>query len=200
MLQYYSIYLGVWKCWNSIRSFSFPFYTTVFHWDWFDQKNELSGPPSHVTWPFEYQTTKLSGIQLNSVSKCLVFIWLTYSILWEIIVYFNFQESFQSVPLPSSLSTSSSLTSVNVAIQTPSKLLKGLVEGAGAVAFSKKAMEKEFKQFAEKVLLTFKHRRDLNYGHILYSHYWPRSGRTFLFIIFYPKLLVLKEKIIYKTV
>jgi hypothetical protein len=30
-------------------------------------------------------------------------------------------------------------------------LLKGLVEGSNAIAFSKKAMEKEFKQFAEKV-------------------------------------------------
>jgi hypothetical protein len=40
---------------------------------------------------------------------------------------------------------------VSVAIQTPSKLLKSLVDGAGGVALSKKAMEKEFKQFAEKV-------------------------------------------------
>lgn len=53
-----------------------------------------------------------------------------------------FQESIQS---------SISQSSVHVAIQTPSKLLKGLVEGASGAPFSKKAMEKEFKQFAEKV-------------------------------------------------
>lgn len=46
-------------------------------------------------------------------------------------------------------------SSVHVAIQTPSKLLKGLVEGSNAIAFSKKAMEKEFKQFAEKMRADF---------------------------------------------
>jgi len=40
---------------------------------------------------------------------------------------------------------------VSVAIQTPSKLLKSLVDGAGGVALSKKATEKEFRQFADKV-------------------------------------------------
>jgi hypothetical protein len=62
-----------------------------------------------------------------------------------------FQESIQS---------SISQSSVHVAIQTPSKLLKGLVEGASGAPFSKKAMEKEFKQFAEKV-------NKINFGEVV---------------------------------
>jgi hypothetical protein len=57
--------------------------------------------------------------------------------------------------LQESVQTAPSQSSVSVAIQTPSKLLRSLVEGAGAVALSKKAMEKEFKQFAEKVIYIF---------------------------------------------
>ena len=40
----------------------------------------LSGPPSHVTLPFEYSTPILSGIQMNPVFMSSVFRWLLYFI------------------------------------------------------------------------------------------------------------------------
>lgn len=54
-----------------------------------------------------------------------------------------------------SSSCQESTQSVHVAVQTPSKLLRNLVEGATGIAISKKAMEKEFKQFAEKMRSDF---------------------------------------------
>ena len=58
----------------------------VFKW-WSENRTEkslfivldvqyLNGPPSHVTLPFEYWTSILSGIQMNPIFKFLVFRWL----------------------------------------------------------------------------------------------------------------------------
>ena len=38
----------------------------------------LNDPPSHMTFPFEYQTPILSGIQMNPVFRCWVFRWLLH--------------------------------------------------------------------------------------------------------------------------
>ena len=55
----------------------------------------LNGAPSHVTLPFEYQTPKLSSIQMNPVFTCSIFRWLLFWTLKSLVFGYFRCLSFQ---------------------------------------------------------------------------------------------------------